>query len=80
MLAPQLTPTRTVLPLDGMWRFRVDWNNDGIDAGWQNSRPDTRHEMAVPASVNDVFADEAVRNHVGCYFYQRDVQIPMEWG
>lgn len=80
MLAPQLTPTRTVLPLDGMWRFRVDWNNDGIDAGWQNSRLDTRHEMAVPASVNDVFADEAVRNHVGCYFYQRDVQIPMEWG
>ncbi|GAB3946849.1 beta-glucuronidase [Corynebacterium tapiri] len=79
MLYPQETPTRSRISLDGFWDFKVDWNNDGVEAGWQNASLETTREMAVPASINDVVADERVRNHVGRYFYQRTIQVPSEW-
>ena len=76
MLPAISSPTRDIRPLDGMWRFAVDWDNTGIDDGlYTATLPGTR-EVAVPASVNDLFADEDIRNHVGYWFYQRTVRVP----
>lgn len=79
MLRPIDSATRERRLLDGMWRFKVDWDNNGIESGWAGQKLPGTREMAVPGSVNDVFADENVRNHVGYYFYQRDVQVPASW-
>jgi beta-glucuronidase len=36
-------------------------------------------EAAVPASYNDLFADAAIRDHVGWVWYQRTVRVPRGW-
>ena len=38
-----------------------------------------RREVPVPASYNDLFADIAVRDHVGDAWYQTDVRVPARW-
>lgn len=63
MLKPQQNETRDLLPLDGFWQFSLDGTNYD-------------REMAVPGSVNDVFADSEVRDHVGVYYYKREIFIP----
>lgn len=79
MLTAIDTPTREVRSLDGLWRFAVDRDNDGVERRlFADTLPGTR-EVAVPASVNDLFADENVRNHVGYWFYQRTVRVPRGW-
>ncbi|MHA6527452.1 beta-glucuronidase [Corynebacterium pyruviciproducens] len=66
MLRPQLNETRELQPLDGFWQFSLD--GETYD-----------REMAVPGSVNDVFADCEVRDHVGVYYYKRDVFVPQSY-
>ncbi|QGU05389.1 beta-glucuronidase [Corynebacterium comes] len=79
MLPAIESATREIRCLDGMWRFAVDWDNTGIDDRlYADSLPGNR-EVAVPGSVNDLFADEDIRNHVGHWFYQRDVRVPRGW-
>ena len=79
MLKPQNSPTRELINLDGLYRFRVDHEQAGIRDGWQNSTLDTTLEMGVPASYNDVFTDPAIREHVGYVWYQRQVRVPRGW-
>jgi beta-glucuronidase len=79
MLKPQDSPTRELVNLDGLYRFKVDTDRAGLRDGWQNQRLDTELEMGVPASYNDVFADKAIREHVGWVWYQRDVRVPRGW-
>src|SRR4051812_49413642 len=66
MLPPKDTPTRERKPLGGLWRFRL-----GEDEPWR--------EAPVPASYNDLFAEAAVRDHVGDAFYATDVRVPSGW-
>ena len=66
MLRPRDTPTRERKSLNGLWRFRLD-----SDADWR--------EAPVPASYNDLFADAAVRDHVGDAWYQTAVRVPRGW-
>ena len=79
MLKPQLSRTRDVRLLDGVWDFAVDWDNN-FDAATltANGLPQAT-EIAVPASVNDLFADQEVRDHVGYWWYQRTVHVPHTW-
>ncbi|WP_369046249.1 beta-glucuronidase [Sinomonas sp. P10A9] len=79
MLKPQNGPTRELVSLDGLFAFKVDSDNAGLREGWQNARLDTALEMAVPASYNDVFADKAIRDHVGWVWYEREVRVPRGW-
>src|SRR3954453_21203520 len=79
MLRPQDTPTRERKSLNGLWRFRLDADGSGREAGWwQGPLADSRH-MPVPASYNDVYADPAVRAHVGDAWYQTVVRVPRGW-
>jgi beta-glucuronidase len=79
MLKPQNSPTRELVNLDGLYSFKVDTERVGLREGWQNRRLDTGLEMGVPGSYNDVFADKAIREHVGYVWYQREVRVPHGW-
>ncbi|MBD2766082.1 beta-glucuronidase [Kocuria sp. cx-455] len=79
MLRPQNSPTREMVTLDGTWRFAVDWDRTGLTDNWQNG-PLTGHlDAPVPGSINDLYHDENIRNHVGYYWYQREVRVPRGW-
>ncbi|WP_144792350.1 beta-glucuronidase [Kocuria palustris] len=79
MLRPQTSPTRELVNLDGSWRFAVDWDRRGLADGWQSAPLEGRLEAPVPGSVNDLFHDERIRDHVGYYWYQREVRVPRGW-
>jgi beta-glucuronidase len=79
MLKPQASSTRELINLDGIWDFKVDFANEGMDAGWANQALDTALDIAVPSSFNDLFTDVAIREHVGWVWYQRKVRVPRGW-
>lgn len=74
-----MTATRDSRSLDGIWHFAVDWNNDLDPAELTTSGLPHPVEIAVPASVNDQFADSETRDHVGYWWYQRRVRVPKTW-
>ena len=76
MLKPQSSPTRELVGLDGLWRFALDTTVPA--SPWAATLPSTL-EAAVPASYNDLFADAAIRDHVGWVWYQRTVRVPRGW-
>ena len=76
MLRPQDTATRERKSLDGLWRFAFDAEGVGRAAEWWNGPLPNAHEVAVPASYNDLFADPAARDHVGDVWYQTIVRVP----
>ena len=79
MLRPQDTPTRERKSLNGLWRFRLDPDGSGRDAGWWRTPLAEARDMPVPASYNDVYADPALRDHVGDAWYQTVVRVPRGW-
>ncbi len=79
MLRPLETRTRERRSLDGLWRFRVDVDGRGRDERWWAGPLVDAREIPVPASYNDLFADAAVRNHVGDAWYQTTARIPERW-
>lgn len=62
MLRVLQTSTREAVCLDGLWDFAVDWNNDGVERGIYQEAFSGHRQAPVPASVNDIFADEAIRD------------------
>ena len=79
MLTPRDTSTRERKSLDGLWRFQLDPDGVGRDEGWPAGLPAGAMEVPVPASYNDIFADAAVRNHVGDAWYETTVRVPAGW-
>lgn len=72
MLYPINTMSRTVIDLNGVWKFMVDPETTPIDPG--TSLP-TNDVMAVPASFNDQTAEAKIRNHTGYFWYQRQFTV-----
>jgi beta-glucuronidase len=79
MLKPQTTRTREVQNLDGLWGFKVDFQNEGFTKGWAEKALGTKLQAAVPASYNELFTDLAIREHSGWVWYQRTVRVPRGW-
>ena len=79
MLAPRDTATRERKSLNGLWRFALDAAGHGREEGWWKRPLPGSHEVPVPASYNDIFADSAVRDHVGDAWYQTTARIPERW-
>ena len=79
MLKPQQTRTRELQNLDGIWDFKVDHEDLGFSQNWAAKRLDTKLDIAVPSSYNDLFTDVAIREHVGWVWYQRLVRVPRGW-
>ncbi|QKJ18257.1 beta-glucuronidase [Microbacterium hominis] len=76
MLKPRAGTTRDLIDLDGLWAFAL--SDDAPAEPWMSSLP-TSVEMPVPASYNDVLADQRVHDHVGWVWYQRTVFVPRGW-
>jgi beta-glucuronidase len=79
MLRPQTSATRELINLDGIWDFKVDFDDSGFSSGWYKKDLDTKLDIAVPASYNDLYTDIAIREHVGWVWYQREVRVPRGW-
>lgn len=79
MLKPIETDSRECKTLDGLWEFKIDAGQRGFAEEWWKNALDGARKIAVPASFNDQFADETVRNHVGDVWYQTRVRIPKGW-
>lgn len=79
MLKPQNGPTRELLNLDGLYRFKVDFDRSGHAQDWQSGELATDLEIAVPSSYNDLYAEQRIRDHVGYVWYQRQVRVPRGW-
>lgn len=77
-LYPRESITRAVKSLDGMWRFKIDRNNEGRSKNWNNGLTDTI-PMAVPSSYNDIFTDKEQRDHCGDVWYETSFYVPDEW-
>ena len=76
MLKPQSNAARQILSLDGIWDFKVDFNDEGFSQQWASSKLDGNLDCAVPASYNELFTDTKIREHVGWVWYQREVFVP----
>jgi len=67
-----------VIPLDGVWLFRVDPDRKGEAAGWHKAGPasDGWSEVKVPHTwqVMPKHAD-----YLGCAWYCREFDVPAEW-
>ena len=75
LLYPINAPERTSIKLDGMWRFRIDWDSCGEREGWQSGIPG--HEMIpVPSSFQDLYTDKDTREFTGDVWYGTEVFIP----
>lgn len=82
-LYPRESESRETRSLDGLWRFargdplQVD---GGCENRWFNA--DLRsidaavvERMPVPASYNDIGTEAALRDHVGCVWYERSFTV-----
>jgi beta-glucuronidase len=78
-LKPQNNAMREVVNLDGLFAFKVDTDRAGLSEQWFARTLQTSLEIGVPASYNDLFTDQAVRDHVGYVWYQREVHVPRGW-
>ena len=79
MLRPKDTGTRECKSLNGLWSFTVDRAGVGRAEEWWRAALPGRVEAPVPSSYNDLFADAAVRDHVGDAWYQTVARIPSRW-
>ncbi|WP_159886053.1 beta-glucuronidase [Paenibacillus puerhi] len=73
MLYPQITPTRTLISLDGFWQFAADPDNNGEQQGWHSGLPSDR-EIAVPASWNEQYQD--LMYFFGTGWYEKEIELP----
>lgn len=80
MLTVRETSSRNVFVLDGVWDFKVDDQNSGINDRWFTGPLPDSQTMAVPASFNDVVTCTEARDHVGYLWYQREARVPRGLG
>lgn len=78
LLYPKNTATRRVLSMDGMWKFRFDYNDEGDRQNWKNGL-NNADSIPVPASFNDFFVDKDAREFAGDVWYETKLYVPNEW-
>ncbi|MFV0258107.1 MAG: beta-glucuronidase [Acidimicrobiales bacterium] len=79
MLRPQDNGIRETRALDGLWRFAPDPAGVGRREQWWRHRLPGERFVPVPASYNDIFTEEAIRDLVGDAWYQRRLFVPAGW-
>ena len=73
MLYPVVNEFRSIINLNGIWRFKLEEDEDQIDV----SQPlNTEQVMAVPGSFNDQGVTANIRHHVGNVWYERTFTVP----
>ena len=74
VLYPVNTVSRQVLSLDGMWRFKIDWDSAGREERWQEGLSGF-DMIPVPASFQDFYTTKEIREFVGDVWYETDVMV-----
>lgn len=75
MLYPITSETRGLVELNGVWKFKVDSGN-GFEEKWFESSLTNTMDMVVPATYNDLNILQALREHDGLVWYERDFTLP----
>lgn len=75
MLYPQLSSSRKVYDLNGLWRFKQGDYRPSKQAGLAQD-PDSEW-MVVPTSFNDVLVDGDKRLFIGDNWYERQLDLPV---
>lgn len=78
MLYPRDTVTRRTVSMNGMWKFRIDWRQEGYEKAWKDGLPNP-DLIPVPASFQDFYTEKEVREFTGDVWYETDVFVPGEW-
>lgn len=76
MLYPVENEIRQVKDLCGVWRFKLDPDEDGFKEKWYITGFNDAVDMPVPSSYNDIGTDIRIRDHVGWVWYERGFIIP----
>ena len=76
MLYPYESRSREVKDLSGVWRFKLDADNVGLQEKWYEKPLEDTIPMPVPASYNDMTQDVRIRDHVGDVWYERTFIMP----
>ena len=79
MLYPIENRVREVKNLNGLWNFKIDRENKGLDERWYERPLTETILMAVPASYNDLVTEKEDKEHVGYIWYERDFSVPESW-
>lgn len=78
MLYPRDTQERRAVSMDGMWKFALDWQQQGEKMDWVNGLPGNEM-IPVPASFQDFYTDKDIREYTGDFWYESDFFVPKEW-
>ena len=78
MLYPVESSTRRSVSMDGMWKFSLDWKQEGEEKNWKNGVPGNEM-IPVPASFQDFYTDKEIREYTGDVWYETDFFVPGEW-
>ena len=76
MLYPQQNQYRDLSVLDGVWEFRLDPDDVGLNSKWSEGFIEFR-PIAVPSSWNELFPD--TYDYIGVGWYQTMFSIPGSW-
>ena len=75
MLYPRMTASRRAVSLDGMWKVRFDFLEEGMAGNWQNGF-ESDDLIPVPASFNDFYTEKKYREFAGDIWYETEVVVP----
>lgn len=78
MLYPKDTVARRAVSMDGMWKFQIDWKQQGYEQDWKDGLPEP-DTIPVPASFQDFYTDKDIREFTGDVWYETDIFVPGEW-
>ena len=75
MLYPITNKYRDVYSLNGLWKFKA------VDESYIPSQKATGSAfMAVPASMNEIVTERAIKEHIGKVLYEKTFSIPVREG
>lgn len=72
MLYPIQNEVRSVMELNGIWDVSIERQS----VSGSNMPLTDCFKVYVPGSINDQVRDEKIRNHVGDFWYRREVYVP----
>jgi beta-glucuronidase len=79
MLYPRESEKREVKDLSGIWKFKVDKENKGLEEKWYKNSLNDYILMPVPSSYNDITQETSIRDHIGYVWYEKEFFIPLSW-
>lgn len=78
ILYPYESESRLTIDLSGMWKFKIDKNNQGKFDNWKSGLNDFTF-IPVPSSYADLFTQKNIREHCGDVWYEKDFFLQKDW-